>query len=456
MMYAIGLITLFGNQGVFTTGFFGWLPFGTPTGIYGPVGIVLALVVYTLPQTYLILAVGLSSADQRLYDAAQTLGAGALRCFLTVTLPGIKYSLISAAFVSFTLAFTDFGAPKIIGGNFNVLSTDVYKQVIGQQNMSMGAAVAMILLAPAFLAFIVDRFIYRRRHTISANARRYTGRQSRLRDALFFTFCVMVTAAVLLLVLSVAAAAFVRSWPYDLSMTTNHFHFRESGGAFTLLGNSVLVSAMTALGGTAVAVAAAYLIEKSPFWSVLRQAARLLCVLPLAMPGLVIGLAFIFFFNRGSFALPGGGSIPNPVHGLYNTLWLLAIANIVHFLPVPFLTISGAFRKLDPDFESAAETMGRPFYDLFFKVSLPLSLPAVIEAALYFFVNSMVTVSAVIFLYPSYFKLAAVAIVHMEEAGDIAPAAAMSILVLGTNLILRAVYEIFGRIIPARFSTHQP
>ena len=104
----------------------------------------------------------LATADARLYEAADALGASKLRVFFTVTLPGAKYGLISAALVVFTLVITDFGIAKVIGGNFNVLATDVYKQVIGQQNFSMGAVVGMVLLAPAALAFVVDRFVQRK------------------------------------------------------------------------------------------------------------------------------------------------------------------------------------------------------------------------------------------------------------------------------------------------------
>ena len=110
----------------------------------------------------MILVTALATADARLYEAADALGASKLRVFFTVTLPGAKYGVISAALVVFTLVITDFGIAKVIGGNFNVLATDVYKQVIGQQNFSMGAVVGMVLLAPAALAFVVDRLVQRK------------------------------------------------------------------------------------------------------------------------------------------------------------------------------------------------------------------------------------------------------------------------------------------------------
>ena len=132
LLPGIALVYLFGTQGLIKELLFGH-------SIYGPIGIVIAEVFFTLPHAIIILITSLSIADSRLYEAAVALRASRLRIFLTVTLPGCRYGLISAAFVVFTLAITDFGAPKVIGGDFNVLATDVYKQVIGQQNFEMGA-----------------------------------------------------------------------------------------------------------------------------------------------------------------------------------------------------------------------------------------------------------------------------------------------------------------------------
>ena len=130
--------------------------------VYGPIGIVIAEVFFTFPHALIIVLTALSVADARLYEAALALRASTPRIFWTVTLPGVRYGLISAAFVVFTLAFTDFGAPKVIGGGYDVLATDVYKQVIGQQNFQMGAVVSVVLLIPAAFAFLVDRLMQKR------------------------------------------------------------------------------------------------------------------------------------------------------------------------------------------------------------------------------------------------------------------------------------------------------
>src|SRR5690606_16623047 len=127
LLPGISLIYLFGNQGMLKELLFG-------ASIYGPIGIVIGEVFYTFPHALMILITALSLTDARLYEAAESLGASRIRTFFTVTLPGAKYGLISAIFVVFTLTITDFGVPKVIGGQFNVLATDIYKQVIGQQN----------------------------------------------------------------------------------------------------------------------------------------------------------------------------------------------------------------------------------------------------------------------------------------------------------------------------------
>ena len=137
LLPGIALIYLFGRQGIIN-----WALFGHE--IYGPIGIIISEVFFTLPHALIIIITALSIADARLYEAATALRASSTRIFFTVTLPGVRYGLISAGFVVFTLAVTDFGAPKVIGGDFNVLATDIYKQVIGQQNFEMGAVVSVV------------------------------------------------------------------------------------------------------------------------------------------------------------------------------------------------------------------------------------------------------------------------------------------------------------------------
>lgn len=433
MMHGIALTYLFGNQGLVTTGIFGFLPFSWDIDLYGEVGIILAEVVYVFPQAYLILAVSLAFADYQLYEAAETLGAGKWRKFWTVTIPSVKYGIVSACFVCFTLSFTDFGAPKVVGGQFSVLATDIYKQVIGQQNMTMGATVGLLLIIPALIAFVVDRIVERKQNTaVSAKSKPYRIKKNRLRDLFFYLVCIGVSLFLLLLMGAVLLASFVKVWPYNLTFGLDHYDFSNvAGEGLGPFWNSILVALLTAMIGTVLTFLAAYVMEKSQVWNGLRQTGYFLSILPLALPGMVIGLAYIFFFNNPA----------NPFHPIYGSIWILILANIIHFFAVAFITATTALKKLDREFEQAAESMGVSQMKLFWRVTVPVCMPAIIEMAVYFFINSMVTISAVVFLYAADFKLASVSIVNMDDAGDIAPAAAMSILIVIVNMIARAGAE---------------
>ena len=181
----------------------------------------------------MIILVSMSLSDGRLYEASESLGAGPVRTFFTVTLPSIRYGLVSSGFVAFTLIITDFGVPKVIGGQYNVLATDVYKQVIGRQDFEMGAVVSMVLLVPAIIAFAADRILQRKQVAIlTARAVPYAPKPSPRFDAIMTAFCGLV-GIVIVGILGVAMfASVVKFWPYNLSLTFANYDFslRDGGG----------------------------------------------------------------------------------------------------------------------------------------------------------------------------------------------------------------------------------
>ena len=159
LLPAIALIYMFGNQGLITNVLLGME--SSSSFIYGPIGIILGEVFFAFPHAFLIIYIALSTVDVRLFEAADVLRSSKTRTFFNVTLPGAKYGLISAFFVAFTLIVTDFGVPKVVGGQYNVLATDIYKQVVGRHDFQMGAVVGLLLLIPAVVAFVVDRWVQR-------------------------------------------------------------------------------------------------------------------------------------------------------------------------------------------------------------------------------------------------------------------------------------------------------
>lgn len=419
LLPALSLIYLFGNQGMLR----GLMAGGS---IYGPWGIIGAQIFYSFPAAAIIISVALSTADGRLYEAAEALKASRLRIFLTVTLPGTMYGLVSASVVVFTLVVTDFGIPKVIGGQFNVLATDVYKQVVGRQDLNMGAVVGLVLLIPAVLAFVLDRWAHNKRSaTLTGRAVAYRPKPRRGRDIPAFLFCFLVAMALLGIVAVSVWGSFIRFWPYNLTLTLDNYDFtRFDTAGWQAVWLSVKLSLITAFIGTALIFIIAYSLERGPPRSLLAAPLRFLATIPLAVPGLVLGLSFIIFFNHPA----------NPLGIIYGTLTILVLNSIIHFYTVGHLTAVTAIRQLDPEFEAISASLHVPIWQTFGRVTLPICLPAILEILVFLFVSAMTTVSAVIFLYGPDTKPASVSVVHMDEAGQASAAAAMACVILAISL----------------------
>jgi iron(III) transport system permease protein len=432
LLSALSLIYWFGNQGL-ARGLVQAFGF---ENIYGAPGIVVAECFAVFPHALMILVTALSLADARLYEAANALGTSTQRKFFTITLPGVKYGLISAALVSFTLVMTDFGIPKVIGGNFNMLATDVFKLVIGQQDFQRGAVVGLLLLTPAVLTFAIDWLVQRKQTAmLSARAVPYQPSPSRGFDALMTAYVVLICALMLLMIGMAAFASFASFWPYNLAPTLKHYTMglvdAEVGDAFL---NSLKLAAGTAFFGTVLVFTGAYTLEKTRGLDWARPIVRLLAMLPMAVPGLVLGLGYIFFFNA-----PG-----NPLSGLYQTLPLLIVCTIVHFYTTGHLTAVTALKALDAEFESVSASLKVPFYKTFWRVTLPICTPTLLDIARYFFINAMTTISAVVFLYSPDTKVAAIAILNLDEAGEAGAAAACAMLITAGSTVVTLLFITLG------------
>jgi iron(III) transport system permease protein len=425
MLAAISFIQWFGNQGALKSWLFG-------NSVYGPIGIIISSVYAIFPHALMIMLTALLLADGRLYEAAESLGTRTLRRFFTITLPAARYGLVSAAMVVFSYTVSDFGIPKVIGGNFNVLALDIFKQVIGQQNFNRGAVVSLVLLLPVLLAFLADWWMQGRQQAqFSARAVPYVPKPSRGFDAAMLAYCVVI-ATLMLAVLGMAVyTSFIKLWPYDLSFSLRHYVFGlVDGGVIESYFNSLEMALLTAGVGTMFIFGTAYLLEKTPGMRGTRAFIRLLATVPMAVPGMVLGLGYIFFFNHPD----------NPLHFLYGGMLILAASTIVHYYTSSHLTAVTALKTLDNEFEAVSASLKVPFYKTFFRVTVPVCLPAILDIARYLFINAMVTISAVVFLYSPDTKLASIAIINLDEAGEIGPAAAMGTLIVAASATVCLVY----------------
>ena len=287
------------------------------------------------------------------YEAAAALGTSRTRVFRTVTLPAARYGLISATFLVFTLVITDFGVPKVIGGQFSVLATDAYKQVVGQQNFPMGAVVGMILLVPAVLAFVVDRLVQRKQVAmLSARAVPYQPKPSAGRDTIVLAFCVVIGGLIVATYGVAVWASLIKYWPYNLSLTTANYALENvEPGGWQPYFNSLKMAALASVIGTSLVFCGAYLIEKVKVFPLGKAIAQFLAMLPMAVPGLVLGLGYVFFFN----------AVWNPFNVLYGTLAILVINTVAHFYTVAHITSTTALKQLDGEFEAVSASLKVPF-----------------------------------------------------------------------------------------------
>ncbi len=435
LLAAISFVQWFGTQGLLK-----WVLSGA--SVYGPIGIILSSIYAVFPHALMIILTALLLSDGRLYEAAESLGTPTLRKFLTITLPGAKYGLVSAAMVVFSYTVSDFGIPKVIGGNFNVLALDIFKQVIGQQNFNKGAVVSLILLVPVLVAFIVDWIMQGRQQAqFSSRAVAYAPKPKPWFDAVMLAYCLLV-CALLLAVLGMAVyTSFIKLWPYDKSFSLRHYTFGlVDAGVISTFFNSLRMAVLTAVFGTMLIFGGAYLLEKTRGVRGLRAVIRMLAAIPMGVPGMVLGLGYIFFFNHPD----------NPLNGLYHGMTILVVVTIIHYYTSSHLTAVTALKALDNEFEAVSESLKVPFYKTFFRVTVPVCLPAILDIGRYLFVNAMVTISAVVFLYAPDTQLASVTILTLDDAGEIGAAAAMATLIVAASSTVCILYAVVTRLLLAR------
>ncbi|MEZ9850369.1 putative 2-aminoethylphosphonate ABC transporter permease subunit [Vibrio breoganii] len=432
LLPAISLIFLFGNQGVLKE----WLG---GQSVYGLIGITMGLVFWTFPHALMILTTSLRTSDARLYEAARSLKTSSLKTFFMVTLPAAKYGLISTLIVVFTLVVCDFGVPKVIGGSYNVLATDIFKQVVGQQNFAMGAVTSILLLLPALLAFAVDRWVQKKQKSLfDTRSVAYEPKPNKLRDNACLVYCIVICIAVLGVLGMAVYGSLVTFWPWNKALTLNNYNFSElSTYGWSPYFNSLTLAGWTALIGTVVIFIGAYCIEKGRGFGPLRQAMQMLSVVPMAVPGMVLGLGYIFYFNDAN----------NPLNVMYGTMAFLVVNTVVHYYTVGHMTAVTSLKQIPAEIESTAASVKLPQYKLFFKVTLPVCLPAILDIATYLFINALTTTSAVVFLYSTNTIPASVSVLNMDDTGQTGAAAAMAVMIMISAATAKLVHVVLDKVL---------
>ena len=415
--HGMGLVLLFGDNGMITN------LLGINIGLYGYPGIIMGSVLYSFPVAFLMFYDSFRYEDYTVYEAAGVLGLSKWRQFCTITLPTMRQTIVSAVLAVFTMVFTDYGVPLITGGTTMTLPVYMYREVIGMMNFSGGAVVGVILLLPAVVAFLLDLRKSTAAGSTSTVTKPFVIEQNKKRDALVYVLFGIIMLLLSLPIIAFICLSFVKQYPIDMTFSLDNVKKLLSGGIGMYLLNSLAVALLTALVGTVMSYFAAYVTARSER-RVSEKVMHFVSMLPLAIPGVVLGLSFALSFN----GMP-----------LYGTLFILVIVNIVHFFSSPYLLAYNSLTKFNSNLEDVAESLGISKMRMLTAVYLPATIPTVIEMYSYYFVNAMITISAVSFLVNFKTNTLSLMIPQLETQSFIEGTALVSLMILFINLAMKGI-----------------
>ena len=413
MSHAFGLIALFGTNGLITK------LLHVRTAIYGFNGIVIGSVMYSFPFVYVMFSSMLQYEDQLPYRAAEVMRIPKIRQFTGITLPYMKKTIITAFFAAFTMTITDYGVPIMIGGKTQTLSVLMYNKAVAMTDYSSGCVIGVFLLLPAVIAFVVDLM---NPDTVqnSYTAELYKPHRNRWQSALSLIYSVLLCLVILSPIVSFSFMVFEERYPSVTTFTLYHIEKTINRGALQYLGNSVLYAVLTSFFGTGLAFFCAY--ETARVRERFSRILHLISLTSMAIPGIVLGLAYIIFFHNS---------------GIYGTIWIIVILNCIHFFSSPYLMMYNTMGKLNPNLEAVGSTLGIRRWRIILDVIVPKVRTTMMEMFSYFFVNSMITISAVSFLAPPSPKPLALLINQFEAQRQLESAAFVSLLIFVVNVLLR-------------------
>ena len=431
--YGFAIIYSFGKQGLLTK-LFGRQLFN----IYGFNGLLLGYVVYTLPVAFTLINNAMGYIDKRFMIVSRLMGDSPLQTFrMTIVIP-LLGTLATSFIQTFFLCFTDFGIPASVGGRYEVVASVLYAEMLGSiPNFGNGAVVALIMMVPSVVSITVLHILekYNVRYNKISPIELKKGVK---RDAAFAVLSGAVLVFALSMFVVMFITPFIEEWPYRMNFTLEHvqavFEDRQLYGVYV---NSVMVALITAFAGTLIAYGGALVTARSTVSGKLKKVIDSIALVTNTIPGMVIGLAYLFVFTGTP---------------LQNTFPLIIICNIVHYFSTPYLMMKNSLSKMNASWETTAMLMGDSWVKTIARVVTPNALSTLLEVFSYYFVNAMVTVSAVIFIAGARTMVITTKIQELQYFNEFNEIFVLSLLILFTNLIARTVFRRLARVSESRQS----
>lgn len=419
--YGFAIIYSFGKQGLLTK------LFGHELYMYGFPGLTLGYVIYTIPTAFMLIYNTMGYIDKKFGVVSKLMGDHPLANFNISVLRPLWGTLATSMIQSFFLSFTDFGIPASVGGKVDTIAGVLYQEMLGSiPDFSRGAVVALVMLMPSIISIVVLKWLEKyniRYNKISA----VELKKNHVRDGAFGVLSACIMLAMLSIFAVIFVVPFVEEWPYRVNFTLEHvktvFQDPNLYGVFT---NSLFVAAATAVVGVLLSYGAALVTARSNLNGKLKGIIEGLALVINTIPGMVLGIAFMLTFSGTS---------------LQGTFLLIIVCDVVHYFSTPYLMVRNSLSKMNASWETTAMLMGDSWIKTIIRVVTPNALSTIIEVFSYYFVNAMVTISAVIFIAGARTMVITTKIKELQYYNKFNEVFVLSLLILATNIIAKYVFQ---------------
>ncbi|MFQ8706145.1 MAG: ABC transporter permease subunit [Thomasclavelia sp.] len=424
--YGFAIIYSFGKQGLWTK-LFGFQLFE----IYGFNGLLLGYVIYTLPIAFMLINNAMEYIDKKYITVSKLMGDKNINT-LFITLIRPLLGTLAAAFIqAFFLSFTDFGIPASVGGKYTVVASVLYNKMLGSiPNFAGGAVVAMTMLIPSIISIALLNYL--ERYNISYNKiSTIEFKKNRLRDICWGSFSVFINVIIIAIFAVIIIVPFVGEWPYRISFTLNNvINVFKDASLLGVIKNSLFVAISTAFFGTVLVYGAALITARSTLNKYLKKIIESAALVTNTIPGMVLGIAYLLIFSGTS---------------IQNTFMIIIICNIIHFFSSPYLMMKNSLNKLNSSFEITAKLMGDSWFKTVIRVITPNVLSSILEVFSYYFINAMVTVSAVIFIAGARTMVITTKIKELQHFAKFNEIFVLSILILLINILAKGMFSYLSK-----------
>lgn len=426
--YGFAIIYSFGKQGLFTK-LLGKQLFH----VYGKNGLLIGYIIYTLPISFMLINNTMKYVDKKFSIVSKIMGDSTIKTFIETVLRPLTGTFAASFIQCFFLCFTDFGIPASVGGKVEVIASVLYKEMLGSvPNLNNGAVVAVIMLLPSVISILIINYLERfnvRYNRISV----MENEKNTSRDVFCGIFSVLIVLGIIAIFAVIAIVPFVKGWPYNMVFTMDNVNkVIEDSDLLLVYKNSIIVAIITSVLGTILVYGAAIVTDRSSINSKAKGVIESIASVTNTIPGMVLGISFMLAFIGTS---------------LQNTFIIIIICNLVHFFATPYMMMKNSLSKMNLSWEKTAKLMGDSWIKTIVRIITPNALTSLLEVFSYYFINAMVTVSAVVFLAGARTMVITTKIKELQHFAKFNEIFVLSLLILFTNLLAKIVFTMLVKIL---------